>query len=282
MNSKDKLQYFYGEIEEKRSRIDKIKKRRNYSFIGALCSITFAIFISNISYFPYQSLLLRVAVLMFIILFYLCGYLNVKVGISALSEHEYIFYRLRNIQKFLSVEDPTKAEEQLKSLIQYVNDVKENYPDEPFTDTIFKNLTKFEKILRENLYPSLMHSNDEIAKKTGHYLKDVLKLVKEGNLNAICDIDVSGLVSEEIRLDELYEPTRVERIYGDIKELFSIPKVRYLVTFSIVTLIVLLLDFFIAKGSNWELVKDDFMMILFISAVIVGGLETYRKIERHT
>jgi hypothetical protein len=47
-------------------------------------------------------------------------------------------------------------------------------------------------------------------------------------------------------------------------------------------LIVLLLDFFIAKGSNWELVKDDFMMILFISAVIVGGLETYRKIERHT
>jgi hypothetical protein len=208
------------------------------------------------------------------------GLFMLKVKKSPLSEHEYIFYHLKNIQTSLSKEKPTEAEKELKSLILYANDIKEKYRDNPFTDTIFKNLIKFEKILRENLYPSLMHSNDEIAKKTEHYLKDVLKLVKEGNLNAICDIDVSGLVSEEISLDELYEPTRVERIYGDIKKLFSIPKVRYLVTFSIVTLIVLLLDFFIAKGSNWELVKDDFMMILFISAVIVGGLEAYRKIEK--
>ena len=282
MNSEDKLQYFYEEIEEKRSRIDKNEKLRNYSLTGSICFLIFVALISTPSYFPYQSLLFTVAILIFFSLYLLGLFFNVKIKNSALSEHESIFYRLKNIQRFLSSENPTKAKEQLKSLILYVNDIKEKYPNKPFTDTIFKNLVKFEKILLKNLYPSLTHSNDEIAKKTEHYLKDVLKSVKEGNLTAICDIDVSGLDSEERSLDELYEPTRVERIYGDIKELFSIPKVRYLVTFSIVTLIVLLLDFFIAKGSNWELVKDDFMMILFISAVIVGGLEAYRKIERHT
>lgn len=282
MNSEDKLQYFYEEIEEKWSIIDKIKKSRNYSFIGALCSITFAIFISNIPYFPYQLLLANIAFLMLFSFYILGAWFHFKSGRSAPSENEYIFYYLKNIQKFLSVEKPTKAEEQLKSLILYVNDIKNEYPNKPFTDTIFKNLVKFEKILLKNLYPSLTHSNDEIAKKTEHYLKDVLKYVKEGNLTAICDIDVSGLDSEERSLDELYEPTRVERIYGDIKELFSIPKVRYLVTFSIVTLILLLLDFVIVRGSNWELVKSDFMMILFISAAIVGGLEVYRKTERHT
>jgi len=114
------------------------------------------------------------------------------------------------------------------------------------------------------------------------YLNNVLKLVMEGNLDAMCDIDITGLDSEEISLDELYEPTRVERIYGDIKELFSIPKVGYLVTFSIVALILLFLDFFIVNESNWELVKGDLMIILLASAAIVGGLETYRKTERHT
>jgi len=285
MNSEEKLQYFYKKIEEKLSGIDKNKKIRKYSVIGSLCVLLFFFaLISTPSYFPYQSLLANVALLMFFSLYILGVWFNTKLKRSAPSENEYIFYYLKNIQKFLSVEDPTKAEEQLKSLILYVNDIiKNEYPNKPFTDTIFKNLTKFEKILRESLYPSLMHSNEEIARKIEHYLKDVLTLIKEGNLDAICDIDITGLDSEKISLDMIYEPTRVERISGDIKELFSIPKVKYFVTFSIVTLILLLLDFFIARGSNLELVKGDFIMILFVSAAIVGGLEAaaYRKTERH-
>ena len=175
-----------------------------------------------------------------------------------------------------------KAEKELISLIFYVNDIKKSYPDEPFTDTIFKNLSKFEEKLRTNVYPSLKHSNDEIAKETEHYLKDVLKLLKEGNLNAICDIDTTGLDSEERSLDEFFEPTRSERIYGNIKELFSIPLVKYAVSFSFVTLILLLLDFFIVNESNWELVKGDLMIILPASAIIVGGFEVFRKTERRT
>ena len=103
----------------------------------------------------------------------------------------------------------------------------------------------------------------------------------EGNLDAICDIDITGLDSEEISFKELSAPTRVEKIYRNIKELYSIPLVRYFVTFSIVTLILLLLDFFIVNESNWELVKGDLMKIVPTAAIIVAGLETYRKTERH-
>ena len=284
--SEETQQYFYDDIKTKLQIVENYKKRAIWFLILALCFFALIVFISALPLFIYQQLFAQILFWLFSIIFLLGLFFFQKAesGRSVPSENEYIFYRLKNIQTSLSKEKPTEAEKKLKSLIFYVHDLKENYPDKPFTDTIFKNLSEFEEKLRKNLYPSLKlkHPNDEIAKKTEHYLKDVLKLVKEGNLNAICDIDVSGLVREEISLDELYEPTRVERIYGDIKELFSIPKVRYLVTFSIVTLILLLLDFFIARGSNLELVKGDFMIILLASAAIVGGLETYRKTERHT
>jgi len=275
MNSEDKLQYFYEEIKEKLSKNDKNKKKRNYSFIGFLAFIAFFTWIPYD--FPYEPLLSPV---MIISLYLLWVFFMLKVKKSPLSEHEYIFYHLKNIQTSLSKEKPTEAEKELKSLIQYVRDIKEKYRDNPFTNTIFKNLVKFEKILLENLYPSLTHSNDEIAKKTEHYLKDVIKLVKEGNLNAISDIDITGFDSEEKSLEELYEPTRVKKIYGKIKELFSIPRVKDVVSFSFVALILLFLDFFIARGSNWELVKGDFIIIILASATIVG--QVYRKTERHT
>ena len=177
--------------------------------------------------------------------------------------------------------DSKKAEKELRSLIFYVNDIKKSYPDEPFTDKIFKNLSKFEGTLRTNVYPSLKHSNDKIAKNTEIYLNNVLKLVMEGNLDAICDIDIAGLDSKEINLKELSVPTRVEKIYRNIKELYSIPLVKYAGSFSIVTLILLLLDFFIVNESNWEFVKGDLMIVLLIATGIVGGFEVFRKTERH-
>ena len=113
-------------------------------------------------------------------------------------------------------------------------------------------------------------------------MNNVLKLVMEGNPDAISDIDITGLDSKEISLKELSVPTRVEKIYRNIKELYSIPLVKYAVSLSIVTLILLLLDFFIVNESNWELVKGDLMIILPASAVIVSGFAAFQKTGRHT
>jgi hypothetical protein len=216
----------------------------------------------------FDDVLLWIVLLSFLVGAYFAQ--KVESGRSAPSENGYIFYRLKNIRRDISMSDSKKAEKELRSLIFYVNDIKKSYPDEPFTDKIFKNLSKFEGTLRTNVYPSLKHSNDKIAKNTEIYLNNVLKLVMEGNLDAICDIDIAGLDSKEINLKELSVPTRVEKIYRNIKELYSI-----------VTLILLLLDFFIVNESNWEFVKGDLMIVLLIATGIVGGFEVFRKTERH-
>lgn len=285
IKSEETQQYFYDDIKTKLQIVENYKKRARYFLIVALLLfLVLLVFVLALPPFTYQSLFVNVS-LWIVLLSGLAGaYFSQKVdsGRSVPSENGYIFYRLKNIQKCLSIGVFEKAEKELKSLIFYINDIKKSYPDKPFTDKIFKNLSKFEEKLRTNLYPSLKHSNDKIAKNTESYLNNVLKLVMEGNLDAICDIDITGLDSEEISFKELSEPTRVEKIYRNIKELYSIPLVRYLVTLSIVTLILLLLDFFIVNESNWELVKGDLMKIVPTSAIIVVGLETYRKTERHT
>ena len=283
IKSEEMQQYFYDEIKTKLSTIESYKKRARYLLIGALFFLALPVFILTLPPFTYQSLFANVLLWIFLLSFLVGAYFGRKVesGRSAPSENGYIFYYLKNIKKYLSIGDSKKAEKELISLIFYVNDIKKSYPDEPFTDTIFKNLSKFEEKLRTNVYHSLKHSNDKIAKNTENYLNNVLKLVMEGNLDAISDIDITGLDSKEISLKELSVPTRVEKIYRNIKELYSIPLVKYAVSLSIVTLILLLLDFFIVNESNWELVKGDLMIILPASALIVGGFEVFRKTERH-
>jgi len=281
--SEEMQQYFYDEIKTKLSTIENYKKRARYSFIVALLFLALLVLILTLHPFTYPALFDDVLLWIVLLSFLVGAYFAQKVesGRSAPSENGYIFYRLKNIRRDISMSDSKKAEKELRSLIFYVNDIKKSYPDEPFTDKIFKNLSKFEGTLRTNVYPSLKHSNDKIAKNTEIYLNNVLKLVMEGNLDAICDIDIAGLDSKEINLKELSVPTRVEKIYRNIKELYSIPLVKYAGSFSIVTLILLLLDFFIVNESNWEFVKGDLMIVLLIATGIVGGFEVFRKTERH-
>jgi hypothetical protein len=218
--------------------------------------------------------------------FYLLGaYFNTKAVSrrSAPSEIGYIFYYLKNIKKYLSIRDSKKAEKELKSLIFYVNDIKKSYHDVPFTDKIFKNLSKFEEKFRTNLYPSLRHSNDEIAKNTEIFLNNALKLVMEGDLDAICDIDTASLDSEKISLDYLYEPTRFKLICKGIKDLIFNSKAGYFVQFLVIFSIIVIVDFIIKK--NWELVKDDFTSILLIAATLIFGYYgylTFLRDERST
>jgi len=104
----------------------------------------------------FQEQFFNILLWILLISFLFAAYYSKKVesGRSAPSENEYVFYHLKNIKKYRSIGDSKKAEKELRSLIFYVNDIKESYPDEPFTDKIFKNLSKFEEKLRTNVYPS--------------------------------------------------------------------------------------------------------------------------------
>lgn len=284
IKSEEQQQYFYDEIKAKITKIEDYKRKSYMLYIIAFISLALLAFISALPTFIYQSIYTPLLALIFILSLYTALYFNTKVksGRSAPLENEYIFYRLKNIKKYLSVRDSKKVENELKSLIFYVNDIKGYYPDEPFTDRIFKNLCTFEEKLRTSLYPSLKHSDDKIAKNTEIYLNNALKSAMKGDLDALCDIDTASFASEKISLDDLYEPGRGKRIYEGIKGVYSIPEVRYFVTFSIVILIILVLDFFILKERIWERTKGDFIMAALASAAIVAGLESFRQKGRST
>lgn len=275
-NKSEELQkYFYEEIKTKLSNIEDYKKKSWIFFTGAFLFLVLLVAILNLPHFTYQSMFANVLFLIVFLSFFIGAIFSQKVesGRSAPSENGYIFYYLKNIKKYLSIHDSKKAENELRSLIFYVNNIKKSYPDEPFTDRIFKNLSKFEEKLRTCLYPSLRHSNDEIAKNTEVFLNNALKLVMEGYLDAICDIDTASLDSEKISLDDLYEPTRFKLICKGIKDLIFNSKAGYLVQFLIIFSIIVVIDFIIKK--NWELVKDDFTDVLLIAVTFMLGYVAY-------
>ena len=143
--SEELQQYFYDEIKTKFTKIEGYKRKSNILFIVAFISLAVSVFIASLPAFIYQIISARILVFMFALFFYVALYFSTKIKSerSAPSENGYIFYHLKNIKKYLSLNDSIKAQNELKSLILYVNNIKETYPDEPFTGRIFKNLSTF-------------------------------------------------------------------------------------------------------------------------------------------
>lgn len=281
----NQIEYFYNNIKERINRKGKLKQIAQYLGGASLLPLLIT-YIVIIRVRPSLGYLLLVIFMFLIFLLLVVSNLifTRKSDKIKITDHEKIFYQFQEIKRDLINLDFTNARKVVQECVLFFKDIINKYKYVDFIGDAPKNLTTIEENLREYIYPFLDTEDNDIDREKvkiicGYFDRASYQIYNKMLMEA-AKFPTQSFTRVEIPINQLMPQPIHRRLLNEITEYVKNqrPVVRFIINFSIISLIALLLDMWI-RNQDFELMKNDVFLILTLGAVIASTIEnSMRKV----